>query len=163
MMGAEVIPENIHDGCEPSADITVKCAGREETARHYEHDIVIGAPLIPSLIDELPVIAAMACVMPGRTIIKDARELRVKESDRIEAMTAELSKMGAQIQATADGFIIDGVEKLHGARVASHSDHRVAMSLAIAALCAEGATEIEGSECVDISYPSFFDDLSKLI
>ncbi|MCR5178900.1 MAG: 3-phosphoshikimate 1-carboxyvinyltransferase [Lachnospiraceae bacterium] len=163
MIGADPVFENAKEDSEPSADIVVTHPGIERIREHYQNEIVIGAPLIPTLIDELPVIAAMACVMPGRTIIKDARELRVKESDRIEAMTAELSKMGARIQGTPDGFIIDGVEKLHGAAVDSHSDHRVAMSLATAALCAEGETVIDGADCVDISYPAFFEDLQKLI
>ena len=163
MLGVDPVFENVREGSEPSADIIIRHPGREKIAERYARDVVIEAPLIPTLIDELPMIAAMACVMPGRTVIRDARELRVKESDRIEAMTSELSRMGAQIKGTPDGFIIDGVEKLHGANVVSYSDHRVAMSLAIAALCAEGDTVIDGAECVDIRYPTFFNDLLKLI
>ncbi len=163
MMGIGVERSGIKNGSEPSADLTAVHPGSGELSEHYRDDVVIGGSLIPTLIDELPMVAAMACVMPGRTIIKDASELRVKESDRIEAMTSELTKMGADIQATPDGFIINGVERLHGAEVDSHDDHRVAMSLAVAALSADGDTVINSPDCVRISYPSFFDDLNSLI
>ncbi|GFP24531.1 3-phosphoshikimate 1-carboxyvinyltransferase, partial [Candidatus Hakubella thermalkaliphila] len=99
----------------------------------------------------------------GKTVIKDAGELHYKECDRIEAMATELAKMGAHIVATPDGFIIEGVERLRGARVDSRFDHRVAMSLAIAALAAEGETTISNFECVDISFPGFLDVLRSLM
>ena len=104
----------------------------------------------------------LACFAEGETVIRDAKELRVKESDRIAVMTEELSKMGADITPTEDGMIIRGGRSLHGAEVDAHADHRAAMSLAVAALAAEGVTTIRGAECVGISYPDFFKDLDRL-
>jgi 3-phosphoshikimate 1-carboxyvinyltransferase len=114
------------------------------------------------MIDELPVLAVVATQLPGESVIAGAGELRVKESDRLAAMEAGLSAMGADIVAREDGWVIHGPRRLEGARVDSAGDHRVAMALAIAALIADGKTEIEGAECVDISYPGFFDHLEYL-
>jgi 3-phosphoshikimate 1-carboxyvinyltransferase len=114
------------------------------------------------MIDELPVLAVVATQLPGESVIVGAGELRVKESDRLAAMEAGLSAMGADIVAREDGWVIHGPRRLEGARVDSAGDHRVAMALAIAALIADGKTEIEGAECVDISYPGFFDHLEYL-
>ena len=114
------------------------------------------------MIDELPVLAVAATQMPGRSIIAGAGELRVKESNRIEAMEEGLSAMGADITATDDGWVINGPRELEGARVSAHGDHRVAMALSIAGLIAQGNTEIDGAECVAISYPEFFDHLEYL-
>ncbi len=114
------------------------------------------------VIDELPVLAVAATQMIGTSVISGAAELRVKESDRLAAMEEGLSAMGADITAEEDGWIINGPRRLEGARVESHGDHRVAMALAVAALMADGKTEIEGAECVDISYPDFFDHLEYL-
>ncbi|MGB8453152.1 MAG: 3-phosphoshikimate 1-carboxyvinyltransferase [Anaerocolumna sp.] len=123
----------------------------------------IGGSLIPTLIDELPVIAVMACFAKGRTVIKDAAELKVKESNRIDVMVNNLSLMGADVTATEDGMIIEGGKPLSGAIINSKADHRIAMSFAIAALVTEGDTTIEGAECVNISYPNFYSDLERLI
>ena len=152
------------------ADISLldeKLQGMEETASVLVrtsslHGTVIGGSLIPTLIDELPVCAVLACFAEGETVIRDAKELRVKESDRIAVMTEELGKMGADITPTEDGMIIRGGKSLHGAEVDSHMDHRAAMSLAVAALAAEGETQIRGAECVNISYPEFFKDLQRI-
>jgi 3-phosphoshikimate 1-carboxyvinyltransferase len=100
--------------------------------------------------------------MPGRTVISGAADLRVKESNRIEAMEEGLISMGADITGTDDGWVINGPRYLEGARVSAHSDHRVAMALAVAGLIADGRTEIDGAECVEISYPDFFDHLEYL-
>lgn len=114
------------------------------------------------LIDELPVLAAIASYTEG-IVVRDAGELRVKESDRLSAVTSNLQAMGAEVQQTADGWRIPGGQKLHGAEIESFGDHRIAMAFAIAALRAEGDTLIHNSECVAISYPGFFDDLEKLL
>lgn len=132
---------------EPRATLKVKASDLAST--------IIGGDLIPRLIDEIPILAVAATQAGGRTIIKDARELRVKESDRIATLSAELRKMGANIEELDDGMIITGPTKLKGATVKSHGDHRIAMSLAIAGLIADGETIIEESECISISYPTF--------
>ncbi len=139
---------------EPRATIEVKSAQLKSA--------VIEGDLIPRLIDEIPVIAVAATQAEGRTEIKDARELRVKESDRIAALSAELRKMGANIEEMDDGMIINGPTPLKGTYVNSHGDHRIAMSLAVAALVADGETVIENSESIAISYPSFEDTLRSI-
>lgn len=154
-MGAKITLSNIREsGGEPVADILV----RHSSLKAAE----IGGELIPALIDELPVLAVLACFADGTTVIKDAAELKVKESDRIETVVSNLSRMGAKVTATDDGMIIEGGHPLHGALIDSREDHRIAMSFAIAALAADGCTEISGAECVRISYPQFFADLEKL-
>lgn len=154
-MGADIRIENIRDdGGEPAADIIVK---------HSElKGIEIGGDIIPTLIDEIPIIAILAAAAKGRTVIKDAGELKVKESNRIAVITDNLARMGADITATDDGFIINGEKPLHGAVIDSKSDHRIAMSFAIASQIADGETDIQDAECVNISYPTFFSDLKKL-
>ena len=139
---------------EPTADLLV---------RHSRlNGITIGGSIIPALIDELPMIAVLACFAEGTTVIKDAQELKVKESNRIDVMVKNLSAMGAHIQATEDGMIIEGGHPLHGAVIESKLDHRIAMSLAMAALASEGETQILGADCVKISYPEFYQDLRRL-
>jgi len=118
--------------------------------------------LSAELIDELPVLAVAATQLSGRTVISGARELRVKESDRIAGMAAGLLAMGAAIEEREDGWAIDGPVRLRGTAVESHGDHRVAMALAVAGLLAEGETEIADAECVAVSYPGFWDDLAGL-
>ena len=140
---------------EPVADLRVSPA-REMRPLHVDHD------LAAQMIDELPVLAVAATQITGRSEISGASELRVKESDRIYAMEEGLRAMGADISASEDGWVINGPRFLEGARVDSAGDHRVAMALAVAGLMADGQTEIEGAECVDISYPGFFDDLENL-
>src|SRR5208283_1158922 len=114
------------------------------------------------LIDELPVLAAIA-PFTGGLEVRDAAELRVKESDRLSAVTQNLQAMGAQVEQTADGWRIAGRQKLHGAEIQSFGDHRIAMAFAIAALRAEGETRIHDARCVAISYPGFFEDLERLV
>ena len=106
-------------------------------------------------------IAAMACFAEGTTVIRDAAELKVKESNRIAVMVENLSAMGADVTETADGMIIRGGRPLHGGKLDSHLDHRIAMSFAIAALIADGETEMKDAECVNISYPDFYQDLAS--
>jgi 3-phosphoshikimate 1-carboxyvinyltransferase len=142
-------------GGEPVADL-------EASAGEALRVIRIGDDMAAEMIDELPVLAVAATQVPGRSVISGAAELRVKESNRIEAMEEGLAAMGADITAVEDGWVINGARQLEGARVDSHGDHRVAMALAVAGLVAVGKTEIEGAECVDISYPDFFDHLEYL-
>jgi 3-phosphoshikimate 1-carboxyvinyltransferase len=118
--------------------------------------------LSAELIDELPILAVAATQLSGRTVISGARELRVKESDRVAAMAAGLKAMGAAIEERDDGWAIDGPTRLRGAAVESQGDHRVAMALAVAGLLAEGETQVAGAECVAVSYPGFWDDLEAL-
>ena len=124
----------------------------------------IGGALIPRLIDELPIIALLATQAQGQTVIKDAEELKVKETDRIQVVADALNSMGAAITPTADGMIIKGKSVLHGARVNTFGDHRIGMMTAIAALLvADGEVELDRAEAINTSYPSFFDDLEILI
>ena len=124
----------------------------------------IGGALIPRLIDELPIIALLATQAQGQTVIKDAEELKVKETDRIQVVADALNSMGATITPTADGMIIKGKSDLHGARINTFGDHRIGMMTAIAALLvAEGEVELDRAEAINTSYPSFFDDLETLI
>lgn len=148
-----LVNERMQSG-EPVADIIVKTSQLKATT--------IQGSIIPTLIDELPVIALMACFAEGQTIIKDAHELRVKESDRIDLMSTNLQAMGADIIPTDDGMIIQGGKPLHGAEIHCKMDHRIAMTFAIAAINAEGETVIPESECVDVSYPTFFQQLESL-
>ncbi|WP_134989772.1 3-phosphoshikimate 1-carboxyvinyltransferase, partial [Streptococcus oralis] len=124
----------------------------------------IGGDLIPRLIDELPIIALLATQAQGVTVIKDAEELKVKETDRIQVVADALNSMGANITPTADGMIIKGKSRLHGARVNTFGDHRIGMMTAIAALLvADGEVELDRAEAINTSYPSFFNDLESLI
>ncbi|MCI8658729.1 MAG: 3-phosphoshikimate 1-carboxyvinyltransferase [Lachnospiraceae bacterium] len=143
-----------YDKGEPTADILVKSSSLSGTT--------IKGAIIPTLIDELPIIAAMACFADGETVIRDAAELKVKESNRIDVMVRGLTTMGANVQETNDGMIIQGGKTLRGAVIDSKLDHRIAMTFAIAACMAEGETEILGAECVNISYPEFYKDLERL-
>ncbi len=154
-MGANITLSNIQSGLgEPVADITVSTSNLTGT--------VIEGEIIPTLIDEIPTIALLACFAKGTTVIKDASELKVKESNRIDVMVNNLSNMGADIESTDDGMIIHGGRPLHGATIDSKLDHRIAMTFAIAGLNADGNTDIRGAECVDISYPNFYNDLLEL-
>lgn len=125
--------------------------------------LVIAGAQTAALVDELPVLAAIAPYTAGGLEVRDAGELRVKESDRLAAVTQNLLAMGAQVEQTADGWRIPGVQKLHGAEINSFGDHRIAMAFAIAALRAEGDTLIRNPECVAISYPNFFQDLEQVV
>lgn len=153
-MGADITYLNAnHDG-EPTADLLVKHSSL--------HGITIEGDIIPTLIDELPIINVMAACAEGTTIIRNAEELKVKESNRIDVMVKYLGAMGCDITGTEDGMIIHGGNPLHGTTIDSHMDHRIAMSFAIASLIANGTTEITDSDIVTVSYPNFFEDLQRL-
>lgn len=122
--------------------------------------VEVGGDLTARMIDEFPIFAVLATQATGTTIVRDAQELRVKESNRIDGLVGELRKLGARIEPTPDGFIVDGPTPLTGAIVDGLGDHRVAMALAVAALIADGETTIDGSECVAKTYPGFFADLA---
>lgn len=153
-MGADITLLNETKEGEPTADLLIRPSSL--------HGTTVEGAIIPTLIDELPMIAVMAAFAEGTTVIRDAAELRVKESDRIQVMTENLQKMGADIQATDDGMIINGGKPLHGAEIDSHLDHRVAMSFAVAGLLCDGPLTIRNGECVNISYPEFYSDLYSL-
>jgi 3-phosphoshikimate 1-carboxyvinyltransferase len=156
MMGAsiEITPHN-DQAFEPIADIVIKTSALKGTT--------IGGDLIPKLIDEIPVIALLATQAEGDTIIKDASELKVKETNRIDTVVEELSKIGATITATDDGMIIKGKTSLKGnATVSSHGDHRIGMMLAIASCLTEEPIELVDAKSIDVSYPNFFEHLSFL-
>ena len=124
--------------------------------------IEISGDIVPNIIDEIPIIAVAAALADGKTIIKDAAELRVKESDRISAVAENLSKMGADLQETSDGMVINGGNQLQGAELKSFGDHRIAMAFAVAGLFASGQTIITDAECVSISYPNFEEHLIRM-
>lgn len=153
-MGGNITCLNVRNEGEPIADLLV----RHSTL----HGITIEGDIIPTLIDELPIINVMAACAEGTTVIRDAVELKVKESNRIDVMVEHLRTMGCDITGTDDGMIINGGQPLHGAVIDSHMDHRIAMSFAIASLIADGDTEIKGSDIVTISYPDFYHDLQRL-
>lgn len=138
-----------------AADLLIKTAALKGTE--------IGGEIIPRLIDELPIIALAATQAEGTTVIRDAQELKVKETNRIDATALELNKLGANIEATDDGMIIHGPTPLHGGVVDSHGDHRIGMMLQIAALLTDETVELNNPEAINISYPDFFTDLSSLI
>ncbi|MCF6411958.1 3-phosphoshikimate 1-carboxyvinyltransferase [Alkalihalobacillus sp. EGI L200015] len=154
-MGAEVTVTNQQtETSEPFADVHIKTSSLE--------GIEISGDLIPRLIDEIPIIALAATQAKGTTVIKDAAELKVKETNRIDTVVNELKKLGAQIEATEDGMIIHGKADLVGTTVDSHGDHRIGMMLAIASCLADGETVIQNSEAVHVSYPAFFEQLEQL-
>ena len=153
-MGADITESNFRDDAEPVCDLTVRYSRL--------HGTEIGGAIIPRLIDELPVIAVAAAFAEGETVIRDAQELKVKESNRIASMVAELSKAGVDVEETDDGMIVRGGEKPHGASFETYKDHRIAMSLSILGLAAEGASRIDEPEVVAISYPDFFGTIEKL-
>ena len=155
-MGARTeLIETGEESGEPVADVYCR------TARDMR-GIKIGKDRIPSLIDEFPILCVLATQAEGFTEIRGAEELRVKESDRIKVMAAEMRKFGAEVEEYPDGIAIKGKASLIGSKVDSHGDHRVAMSLTIAGLIAEGATTITDASCVDISYPGFYEKLRSL-
>ncbi|MBT2582049.1 3-phosphoshikimate 1-carboxyvinyltransferase [Planococcus sp. ISL-109] len=153
-MGADIrLTERDSEG-EQSADIQIRSAALSGTE--------IGGALIPRLIDEIPLIALVATQANGRTVIRDAEELRVKETDRIQAVVTELKKLGADIEATEDGMVIQGPTALRGAPMTSYGDHRLGMMAAVASLITDGPVTIDDPGCISISYPSFFEHLDKL-
>lgn len=154
-MGADIGYLNRQSqGGEETADLLV-------TPKPLTGTVIEGA-VIPSLIDEIPILAVMAAFAEGTTVIRDAAELKVKETNRIQTVTENLLAMGAEIIPTEDGMIIHGTGALKGTQIQSHLDHRIAMAFSVAALAAEGTTAILDSQCVDVSYPGFFAQLMDL-
>lgn len=153
-MGAN-IRQTALDAQNQAADLLIKSAPLKA--------VEIGGEIIPRLIDELPIIALAATQATGTTIIRDAQELKVKETNRIDATAQELNKLGANIETTEDGLIIHGPTALHGGDVDSHGDHRIGMMLQIAALLTKESVDLNNPEAINISYPSFFNDLSALL
>lgn len=154
-MGGDITLLNVRNDGEPTADLLIRSSSL--------HGTEIKGEIIPTLIDEIPMIAVMAAFAEGTTVIRDAAELKVKESDRIQVMTDNLTRMGADVEALSDGMIIHGGKPLHGATIDSHKDHRIAMSFAVAGGICEGSLTITDGECVNISYPEFYTDLYSLL
>jgi 3-phosphoshikimate 1-carboxyvinyltransferase len=152
-MGATISTSETENTGEPRGNVVVKGGQLNAT--------VIGGDIIPNVIDELPILAVAAALARGKTLIKDAQELRVKETDRIAAVAGNLRKMGVGVIETDDGMEIMGGAELKGATIETFHDHRIAMAFAIAGLYAEGTTIIEGTECIRTSYPSFEADLAR--
>jgi len=140
---------------EPRADLIVRSARLKGT--------VIEGPMIPTLIDEIPILAVAAARAEGRTEFRNAGELRVKETDRIAAIASNLESMGVRVDIQEDGFVIEGPQTLHGADIETFQDHRIAMSFAVAGLAAQGGTRIRNAECAEISYRGFYETLGGLI
>lgn len=154
-MGADITLENVHTSAgETVADITVRSSSLKGTT--------VGGDIIPRLIDELPIIAVAAVFADGQTVIKDAQELKVKETNRIRAIVDEFNKCGIDITETDDGMIINGGKSIHGADFKTYGDHRMAMSLTVLAQLADGESTLDDSDCACVSYPTFFDDFYKL-
>ncbi|MBC1791936.1 3-phosphoshikimate 1-carboxyvinyltransferase [Listeria booriae] len=154
MGGKITVEQTSKAGDEPAGTVIVETSDLK--------GIEIGGDIIPRLIDELPVIALLASQATGQTVIKDAEELKVKETNRIDAVVTELSKMGVALVGTDDGMIIEGNQTLHGATVQSYGDHRMGMMLQIAALLADSDVTLEKAEAINVSYPSFFEDVASL-
>lgn len=154
-MGADITLENVHTSAgETVADITVRSSSLKGTT--------VGGDIIPRLIDELPIIAVAAVFADGQTVIKDAQELKVKETNRIRAVVDEFNKCGIDITETDDGMIINGDKSIHGADFKTYGDHRMAMGLTVLAQLADGESTLDDSDCACVSYPTFFDDFYKL-
>ena len=154
-MGADITLENVHTSAgETVADITVRSSSLKGTT--------VGGDIIPRLIDELPIIAVAAVFADGQTVIKDAQELKVKETNRIRAVVDEFNKCGIDITETDDGMIINGGKSIHGADFKTYGDHTMAMSLTVLAQLADGESTLDDSDCACVSYPTFFDDFYKL-
>lgn len=154
-MGADITYVNQTSASgEPTANLLVRSSSL--------HGTTIEGAIIPTLIDEIPMIAVMAAFAEGTTVIKDAAELKVKETDRIKTTTEALLAMGADVVPTEDGMIIHGGNPLHGTDINSYLDHRIAMAFSIAGLAAAGTTTIQDSRCVDVSYPEFYESLGAL-
>ena len=153
-MNVNLHVSNETNGAEPTATLTVTSSTLQPTT--------IGGALIPRLIDEIPILALLATQAHGTTIIRDAEELKVKETNRITAVVDELTKLGATIEATDDGMVITGPTPLHGAHLRSYGDHRIGMMGTVAALIADGEVTIDDTACIAISYPNFFEHIDQL-
>jgi len=155
-MGASItVMPNEDSQSEPTATITIETSTLEGTT--------IEGDIIPRLIDEIPILALLATQAKGKTIIKDAEELKVKETDRITAVVDELKKLGANIEATEDGMVIQGPTPLRGASLQTYGDHRIGMMGAVAALITDGAVVLDDAECIAVSYPSFFEHVEEVM
>ena len=155
MMGADVSVENERtEGGELVADLVARSSSLRATE--------IGGDLIPRLVDEVPVLALAACFAEGTTVIRDASELRIKESDRLMASRVELSRSGAQVEELDDGLRITGGRAMHGATHRTYADHRIAMTMGVAGLLAAGETAVQSAQTAAVSYPTFWDDLDSL-
>ncbi len=155
-MGARLKIDNERlEAGEPLADIVIESSEL--------HGVEVGGDIIPRLIDEIPVLAVAACVARGKTVIRDAGELRVKESDRIATVSSELSRLGARIEPLPDGMVIYGGRPLSGTEVSSHFDHRLAMTLAVAALVSRGETTIKHAQAAQVSYPAFWQHMQQAL
>jgi 3-phosphoshikimate 1-carboxyvinyltransferase len=157
-MGANIEYTNTRElSMEPIADIEVKYSSSLKGVTVYPEEV-------PSMIDELPLLAVVATQAEGETVIKGAAELRVKESDRIKAVVENLKRMGANIEELPDGMIIRGKTPLKGGvKIKTYGDHRIAMAFTIAGLIADGPVELDDPSCVAVSYPQFFEDLKKVL
>ena len=153
-MGADITLLNVNEEGEPVADLLIRSS--------QLHGTTVEGSIIPTLIDEIPMIAVMAAFAEGTTVIRDAAELKVKESDRIAVVTEGLRRMGADIQPKEDGMVIHGGKPLQGAKINSYLDHRIPMSFAVAGTICDGTMDIVGGDCVNISYPEFYKDLYSL-
>ncbi|PZC46604.1 MAG: 3-phosphoshikimate 1-carboxyvinyltransferase [Chloroflexi bacterium] len=154
-MGADVQLENPRtSGGEPVADLVARSSQLKATE--------IAGDLLVNAIDEIPILAVAACFAEGATVVRDAQELRVKESDRIKSIVQELGRLGASVEEREDGLVIHGGQPLHGATVESHGDHRMAMSMAVAGSLAKGETTVLDTTAADISYPTFWETLASL-
>lgn len=161
-IGIKVEIANERENCgEPRGDLRIVSQPMMEDGN--ANTLKVNGTIIPQLIDELPLLAVIGSQSPGGIEIRDARELRVKESDRIAATVAGLRAMGCEVEEFEDGLRVAGHAKLQGARIDSHGDHRIAMSFAIAALVAQGETDIIGAECVAVSFPEFFELLESAV
>ncbi len=155
-MGADITVTNKRlQGGEPVGDVTVRSSALE--------GVEIGGDLVVRMIDEFPILAVAATQARGRTVVRDAAELRVKETDRIATVVEELGRMGARIEPLPDGFVVTGPTPLHGAVVSSHGDHRLAMALFVAGLVASGPTVVEGMDCAADSFPNFIPVMEHLM
>lgn len=155
-MGADMtIEPTALEQAEPTATITIRSSRLKATT--------IGGEIIPRLIDEIPILALLATQAEGTTVIKDAEELKVKETDRITAVVGELKKLGANIEATEDGMIIHGPTPLHGASLTTYGDHRIGMMGAVAALITDSEVELDDADCIAVSYPTFFEHVSTIL
>jgi 3-phosphoshikimate 1-carboxyvinyltransferase len=152
-MGASIDVQLTSTEPEPVGTVTARSSSRRAT--------VVPPEVVPSLIDEVPILAVAATRAEGAFRLTGAAELRVKESDRLAALAEGLTRLGASVEELPDGLLIQGGRKLRGAVVRAHDDHRIAMSLAVAALTAEGVTQIEGAECASVSFPEFYGFLAQ--
>lgn len=161
-LGADITIENRREASgEPVGDITARGRGRLPAAQN-SRGVIRGAE-IANLIDELPMLAVLATHIEGGLVVRDAKELRVKETDRIRAVVENLRRMNADVEEYADGFAVYCESGLRGAHLESYADHRIAMAFSVAALTASGETRIDGAECVAVSFPNFYELLASII